>query len=91
MTKESYAISTEELFLIRMRMQYVYANCSGFHRSRPCQFRTTKGVFMVDILMGLAFVGMILTPFIVVSIHRASAARVITRAVPRNGVRPSVR
>jgi hypothetical protein len=46
---------------------------------------------MVDISICLIFVAMILTPFIVDSIHGPCPARVITETVPKNAVRPSVR
>jgi hypothetical protein len=46
---------------------------------------------MVDNSICLIFVAMILTPFIVDSIHGPCPARVITETVPKNAVRPSVR
>ena len=46
---------------------------------------------MVDISICLACVAMILTLFIVDSIHRARTARVIAVTAPKYAVRPSVR
>lgn len=48
------------------------------------------GLFMVDISICLLFVGMILTPFIVDSIHGPRPARVTTETIPEDAVRPSV-
>jgi hypothetical protein len=49
------------------------------------------GLFMVDISICLIFVAMILTPFIVDSLHGPFPARAITETVPKNAVRSCVR